>query len=69
MEINSKIKIMEKIEEQRDKVNDLFNKAVTDDDWSNWNTEWIRLGQMINEYNRVKYIRKMKILIPLVIFP
>ncbi|MFC0776961.1 hypothetical protein [Flavobacterium sp. HJSW_4] len=42
-------------------VERLKHNAITDEDWQHFNTKWIELGKLIEEYGRIAYNRQVKL--------
>ena len=55
----------EEIENQQRLVNEKYTRSITDDEWSDFNSNWNRLGHMMEEFGRVEYnrIRKINIIL------
>lgn len=51
----------DEIQKQEGVVNQIRDSAQTDEEWQNFNTEWNKLGIMIEAYGRIQYNREMKI--------
>lgn len=51
----------EEIENQASLVNEMKCSAKSDDEWMEFNTEWIKLGRMIREFGAVNYNREKTI--------
>ena len=51
----------EQIEKQIEFVNNIWNNAVSDENWQEWNTENNKLGEMLESFGRLRYKRNKKI--------
>lgn len=51
----------EEIKEQIKILNELYNKAVSDDSWEVWNSHMNSVGKMMEQYGRARFNRGKQI--------